>query len=85
MLRTSLAVLALTLLAGAAQATPVPALSGSNLVITVADDATSENDAIQLDENTEPSSPGSAMEKAPSTLPDPGEAKEMEESDVINE
>jgi hypothetical protein len=66
MLRTSLAVIAMILIGGAAQA---------------ADDATSETDAIQLDQGTEP---GSSMQKAPSTLPDPGEASEMEESDVIN-
>lgn len=63
MLRTSLAVLAATLLAGAAQAAPVPALTGSNIVIKVVDDATSETDAIQLDENKEPYKPGSGMKQ----------------------
>lgn len=69
MLRTLLAALAITFFAGNAWAI---------------DDATSENDAIQLDQNTEPYEPGTSMQKAPSDLPDPGEAREMEESDVIN-
>jgi hypothetical protein len=70
MLRTLLAVIAITFFAGSAWAV---------------DDATSENDALQLDQGTEPYTPGSSMEKAPSTLPDPGEAREMDESDVINQ
>jgi hypothetical protein len=69
MLRTTLAAIALLALSGAAYAV---------------DDATSENDAIQLDEGKQPYSPGSSMERAPNTLPDTGEAREMEESDVIN-
>jgi hypothetical protein len=69
MLRTSLAILAMMLFVGAAHA---------------ASDATSESDAIQLDQGTEPSSPGSAMEHQPNTSPDPAEQNEMQESDDIN-
>jgi len=71
MLRTTIAAFAIVLLAGAAQAAP--------------NDATSETDAIQLDQGTQPYEPGSSMQKSPSTLPDPGEAREMNESDVINQ
>jgi hypothetical protein len=66
MLRTSLAILAMMLFVGAAHA---------------ASDATSESDAIQLDQGTEP---GSAMEHQPNTSPDPAEQNEMQESDDIN-
>lgn len=69
MLRTLLAVLAITFLAGNAWAI---------------DDATSENDAIQLDQGDNPKPEGSWMKQAPNDLPDPGEAREMEESDIIN-
>ena len=48
------------------------------------DDATSENDAIELDQNTDPNAPDAYMEQAPNNLPDPGEAVEMNESGVIN-
>jgi len=48
------------------------------------DDATSENDAIELDQNTDPNAPDAYMEQAPNKLPDPGEAVEMNESGVIN-
>ena len=85
MLRTSLAVIAMTLLAGAAQAAPVIApVEGSNLVITVANDATSESDAIQLDQNTEPSSGGAMQNSQPSTPEGSAEQKQMQESDDIN-
>ena len=70
MLRTSLALILSLAFAG-------PALA--------MDDATSENDAIMLDENKEPYSPGAAQNPPPSTLPDPGEAEEMGESDVIDQ
>jgi hypothetical protein len=69
MLRTLLAVLAITFFAGSAYAV---------------DDATSENDAIELDQNTDPNAADSYMKQSPNDLPDPGEALEMEESDIIN-
>jgi hypothetical protein len=63
MLRTSLAILAMMLFVGAAYA---------------ANDATSESDAIQLDQGTQPSSPG-AMEHQPNTSPDAAEQGQMNE------
>jgi len=70
MLRTTLAAIALLAMSGAAYAV---------------DDATSETDAIQLDEGKQPYEAGSSMERTPNNnLPDPGEARQMEESDVIN-
>ena len=69
MLRTSLAILAMMLLVGAAQA---------------ANNSTSESDAIQLDQGTEPNSPG-AMEHQPNNSPDAAEQRQMDEgSDEIN-
>jgi len=68
MLRILLAVIALTFFAGNAYAV---------------DDATSENDAIQLDEGKQPYSPN-ALQHQPNNAPDAGEAREMEESDVID-
>ena len=70
MLRTLLAVLAITAFAGNAWAL---------------DDATSENDAIQLDQGTEPYEPGSSTQKSPQTGDDPAEDRQMEESGVINQ
>jgi hypothetical protein len=68
MLRTLLAIFAMMLFIGAAQA---------------ADDATSESDAIQFDQNTEP---GSSMQQhQPNTSPDPAEQRQMQESDDINQ
>jgi hypothetical protein len=46
-LRTTVALLALTLFAGIGHAAPMPTLNDDiSLVISVVDDATSENDAI---------------------------------------
>ena len=86
MLRTSLSIIAMTLLAGAAQAAPVPAPADtSSLVINVVSDATSEDDAIELDQNTLPNAGGGAMEKSqPSPSEGPAERRQMEESDIIN-
>ena len=70
MLRTLLAVLAITVFAGNAWAI---------------DDATSESDAIQLDHGTQPNEPGSSMQKSPQTGDDPAEDRQMQESDVINQ
>ena len=70
MFRTLLAVIAITLFAGT--------------TAWAVDDATSENDAIELDQNSDPNAPDSYMEGKPNNLPDPGEAREMEESDIIN-
>jgi hypothetical protein len=55
MLRTTTAAIAIVLLAGAAQAAPAltPA-KDTSLVIKVVSDATSENDAIELEENELP-------------------------------
>jgi len=69
MLRTLIAVIAITFFAGSAWAV---------------DDATSENDAIQLDQNNDPNPEGSWMKPTRNDLPDPGEAREMEASDIIN-
>ena len=41
-------------------------------------------DAIELDQGNDPNAPDSYMEGKPNNLPDPGEAREMEESDIIN-
>ena len=57
------------------------AMSGGAYAV---DDATSETDAIQLDQNNDPNPESSWMKQSPNALPDPGEAREMEESDVIN-
>jgi hypothetical protein len=70
MLRTLLAVIAITFFAGT--------------TAWAVDDATSENDAIELDQGNDPNAPDSYMEGKPNNLPDPGEAREMEESDIIN-
>jgi hypothetical protein len=53
-------------------------------VITVANDATSESDAIQLDQNTEPSSGGAMQNSQPSTSEGSAEQQQMQESDDIN-
>ena len=70
MLRTSLALILSLAFAG-------PALA--------VDDATSENDAIMLDENKEPYSPGAAQNPPPPDLPDPNLQKQLNESDVIGQ
>ena len=60
-IRTTLAALTLTLLAGAsaALAAPVPSLANAtSLVMSVADDSTSENDAIKLEQSKLPAIPG---------------------------
>jgi hypothetical protein len=71
MLRTLLAALAITVFA-----------AGSAWAV---DDATSESDAIELDQNSDPASPDAYMQGDQNNLPDPGEAVEMNESGVINE
>jgi hypothetical protein len=70
-LKTTLAILALGLCAGAAQAAPAPALDTS-LLVKIADDSTSETQAIEDDRNTEPSSGGSMT-----TEPDPSAGDSM--------
>jgi hypothetical protein len=58
--RTTLALVTLTLLSGAALAAPVPAVTAEpSLLVTVADDSTSENEAIELEQNKVPSPEGS--------------------------
>lgn len=70
MLRTVLAIFAMMLFVGAANA---------------ATDATSESDAIQLDQNTQPS-PDDAIQHQgqPSDNMGPAEQRQMQESDDIN-
>jgi hypothetical protein len=53
--RTTIALLALTLFAGVGQAAPAPTLTDSTFVIPVVDDATNENDAIDMQQNKLPS------------------------------
>jgi len=86
MLRTSLSVIAMTLLAGAAQAAPVPAPADtSRLVINV---ATSEDQTIEQDQNTQPSSPDQSLQhqSQPSDQMGPAEKGQMNEdnSDINN-
>lgn len=70
MLRTTTAAIAIVLLAGAAQAAPVmtPA-HDTSVVIKIVNDATSENDAIELEENTLPggNEPSAAMGAEPNS------------------
>ncbi len=65
MLRTSIAAIAIVLLAGAAQAAP--------------NDATSENDAIQLEENTLPG--GNEPSTSMGAEPGPGGGYELKQLD----
>jgi hypothetical protein len=86
MIRTTLALAALTVFAGAAYAAPAfePAIDTS-LVISVVDDSTSESDAMEQDQNTLPSSPdqGAAETDPPaaSSSTDDGEPMENKEYD----
>jgi len=80
MLRTIPAAIAIVLLAGAAQAAPVmtPA-NDTNLVIKVVNDATSENDAIELEENTMPG--GNEPSASMGAEPGPGGGYELKQLD----
>jgi hypothetical protein len=69
MLRTVLAIFAMMLFVGAANA---------------ATDATSESDAIQLDQNTQPSDDAIQHQSQPSDNMGPAEQRQMQESDDIN-
>jgi hypothetical protein len=63
-IRTTLAVIALALAAGTAQAAPaLEPQFDTSLVIAVVDDSTSENDAVEIDQNTLPYSPGGSKSK----------------------
>jgi hypothetical protein len=87
MLRTSLAVIGFALLAGCAQVEqPDRAVAdASDFVVPVVSDATSESDAIQLDQNTQPSSPDALQHQSqPSDNMGPAEQGQMQESDDIN-
>ena len=77
MLRTTVAVIAL-LLAGAAQAAPVAIVADdtSSLVIKVVDDATNENDAIEMEENKLPSPEASDPSAADGAVPSGGDDNE---------
>ena len=83
MLRTTVAVIAL-LLAGAAQAAPVAIVAddASSLVIKVVDDATDENDAIEMEENKLPSPEATDPSPAQGAVPwggDDNEATQLDE------
>jgi hypothetical protein len=82
MIRTTLALAALTLFAGAAYAAPA---IDTRLVISVVDDSTSESDAMEQDQNTLPSSPdqgaGQTNPPAASSSTDDGEPMENKEYD----
>jgi hypothetical protein len=70
MLRITTALIALTLTAGFAQVAPVTTLKADDgLVIKVANDATNENDATDLEEDTLPggNEPSRAMGAEPNT------------------
>ena len=86
MLRTIPAALAIVLLTGAAWAAPaLTSAPDTSIVINIVDDATSETDAIQLDEGKQPYSPGSSMQKsAPAGSSDQGN-QDMDESNKINQ
>ncbi len=86
MLRTTTAAIAIVLLAGAAQAAPVltPA-NDTSLVIKVVNDSTSENDAIELEDNTLPggNEPSTSMGAEPNAMgSDNFEANQLEEEKV---
>jgi hypothetical protein len=86
-IRTTLAALALTLAgASAALAAPVPSLANAtSLVMSVADDSTSENDAIKLEQNKLPAIPGETkshvapMAKSQSSAGDNYEAQQLQD------
>jgi hypothetical protein len=77
MLRTTVAVIAL-LLAGAAQAAPVAVVADdtSSFLIKVVDDATNENDAIEMEENKLPSPEASDPSAADGAVPSGGDDNE---------
>jgi hypothetical protein len=80
--RTTTALLALTLFAGVGHAAPGPALAdNTGLVISVVDDSTNEDDAIDKEQN-KLSSPEDAAPYAPS--PSPQSSSSNNENDVID-
>ena len=82
MLRITTAVIAITVMTGAAYAAPVPALTDDNdLVINIVDDATSETDAIQLNEGKEPYAAGGSMQNNPPAASGPSGNLENQEYD----
>ena len=87
--RTTLAVLTLTLFgaAGAAQAAPVTLLdSGSSLVIAVVDDSTNESDALEIEENKLPNPEGSkANDPSPSMGAQPSGGDDNEATQLKDE
>lgn len=81
--RTTVALFTVMLLGGVAQAAVVaPVADDASLFINVVDDATSENDAIELDENKLPSPESDVTTTAPAA---PGSADNVETNELKRE
>ncbi|MGI8725286.1 MAG: hypothetical protein ACR2J1_08035 [Methyloceanibacter sp.] len=81
--RTTVALFTVMLFAGVAQAAPVaPPADDASLLINVVDDATSENDAIDMDENKLPSPEGATTSTPPAATPAPSSTDDVETDEL---
>lgn len=81
--RTTVALFTVMLFAGVAQAAPVaPLADDASLFINVVDDATSENDAIDMDENKLPSPEGATTSTPPAATPAPSSDDNVETDEL---